>query len=101
MPNYLRWLGNNENFLKMIRGQKLLKGNLMVTSRPHATEDIEAYFPVVVKLQGLTKTNSRKCISKVLTDREEVELVMVFNSVNFSLDDSSSFGCPMLLLFIW
>ena len=92
-------IGNNENFLKLIRGQNLLKCNLMATSRPHATQDIEAYFPVVVKLQGLTETNSREYILKVLKDKQKVEPVMVFNSVNFSLGDSS-FGCPMLLLFI-
>ena len=37
--------GGNENIVKIIEGRSLLYCNILVTSRPHCTENIETYFP--------------------------------------------------------
>ena len=37
-------LGQNEDVLKIIRGQKLLYCNVIISSRPHSTKDIEKHF---------------------------------------------------------
>ena len=38
-------LGTNEDVLSIIRGEKYLKCNIIVTSRPHSTRQVEQYFP--------------------------------------------------------
>ena len=48
-------LGQNEDVLEIIRGEKLPHCNIIVTSRPHCTAKIEQYFNIVARVDGFTK----------------------------------------------
>ena len=45
-------LGENKDVVKIIRGQKLIHCNVILTSRPHTTLAIEHYFRTVVSVEG-------------------------------------------------
>ena len=43
-------LGSNDDVLKIIRGEKCLDCNIIVTSRPHSTRAIEKYFSLIARV---------------------------------------------------
>ena len=47
-------LGQNQDVIKIIEGRKYLFCNIIVTSRPHSTWDIEKHFPTIVSVEGFT-----------------------------------------------
>ena len=57
-------LGQNEDVLKIIRGQKLLHCNVIVSSRPHSTKKIEKHFRTVVRVNGFTRERQKSSRSK-------------------------------------
>ena len=92
-------LSKNEEILKIIKGQKLLYGNVLVTSRPHGTGEIQQYFNTVVQVQGFNELQADKYLTHVLNTRHKSVPVMKFYHTNFGQHDSK-FTSPMLLLFI-
>ena len=89
----------NEDVLKVMRGQKLLNCNIIVTSRPHSVEDIEEHFHTIVKIQGFSEEYARRYVSKLLREKDKVDAVIKFNFRNFVIG-GDTFTCPMILLFI-
>ena len=89
----------NEDVLKVIRGQKLLNCNIIVTSRPHSVEDNEEHFHTIVKIRGFSEEYATKYVSKLLRQNDKVDVVIKFNFRNFVIG-GDTFTCPMLLLFI-
>ena len=89
----------NEDVLKIIRGQKLLHCNIVVTSRPHSVEDIEEHFHTIIKIQGFSEEYARTYVSKLLRERDKLDAVIQFNFRNFVIG-SDTFTCPMVLMFI-
>ena len=89
----------NEDVLKVLRGQKLLNCNIIVSSRPHSVEDIEEHFHTIVKIQGFSEDYARTYASKLLREKDKLDAVIKFNFRNFVIG-SDTFTCPMLLLFI-
>ena len=75
-------LGTNEDVLSIIRGEKYLKCNVIVTSRPHSTREIEKYFPTIVRLEGFTRNKAKEFASKILTDETVIEAVLNYNPGN-------------------
>ena len=53
-------LGKNEDVLKILRGQKLLYTNIILSSRPHSTREIEKHFSAIVRVEGFYKKRSGK-----------------------------------------
>ena len=47
--------GKNQDVLKIVRHKKCLFCNVLLTSRPHSTRDIERYFDTIVVLKVLPK----------------------------------------------
>ena len=92
-------LKKNDEILKVIRGHKLLYCNLLVTSRPHSSADIEGYFNTIVQVQGFVESQSERYVSSVLDVRHKSAPVVQFYYTNFREPDSK-FASPMLLLFI-
>ena len=92
-------LGQNEDVVKIMKGQKYLFCNVIVTSRPHSTKEYEKYFPSVVSVEGFTKNEARKFASRIVQDCNKVEDILNFNPYNrdthFSLHN-----VPILLSFL-
>ena len=89
----------NEDVLKVIRGQKLLNCNIIVTSRPHSVEDIEEHFHTIVKIRGFSEQYVHTYVSKLLRERDKLDDLIEFNFRNFVIG-GDTFSCPILLLFI-
>ena len=92
-------LGTNEDVLLIIRGEKYLECNIIVTSRPHSTRDIEQYFPTVVRVEGFTKHKAEQFASKILSDKRKIYDVLTFSPSYFRQDVPIQ-KCPILLSFI-
>ena len=57
------YLEQNEDVLKIIKGQKYLNCSILLTSRPHSTKEIERYFDTVVRVQGIfTESGTDVCL---------------------------------------
>ena len=94
-------LGTNQDVLKIIRGEKLLSCNIIVTSRPHSTKQIEKYFPVIVRVEGFTKSKAKQFASKILNDKQKVKTVLKFKPIDSKIDgDIPIYKCPILLYFL-
>ena len=95
-------LRSNEDVLSIIRGQKYLKCNIILTSRPHSIRDIERYFPTVVRVEGFTREKAKQFASKILEDDKVIEAVLDYNPA--TEDSEGKFvpihKCPILLSFM-
>ena len=91
-------INKNSDILEFFQGGKLLYCNVMMTSRPHSTQNVEKYFNVFVTIQGFSATSAEQFVSKCLNDEEKIEAVLNLNYESF-ISPSSHFN-PMLLLFI-
>ena len=89
-------LGRNADVLKTVCYQKLSNCNIMLTSRPHSTNDIERYFPIIVRVGGFTRQKAEMFASKILDDKSRVEKVLDFNPADLK-QDVSLYQCPILL----
>ena len=87
-------LGKNEDVLKIIEGRKFLSCSIIVTSRPHSTNDIEQHFPTIVRVQGFTRDRAREFAWCLLRDADKVSSVINFHP--FRSDSINS--CPNILL---
>ena len=74
--------GSNEDVFSIIKGEKHLKCNIIVTSRPHSTREIEQYFPTVVRVEGFTRNKAEQFASKILNDKKVIEAVLNYNPGN-------------------
>ena len=109
------YLGSNKDVFKIIKGEKCLDCNIIVTSRPHSTRAIEKYFSMIARVEGFTEKKAEEFASKILTDRETITAVLNFkptdksnfkptNKWNFKPTDESEdvpiYKCPFLLSFL-
>ena len=94
-------LGQNEDTVKMVRGEKHFKCNILLTSRPHSIRDIRQYFQTVVNVTGFTKQEARKFASKLfLNDLKLVDDVLSFTPLSLTNEDIKLYQCPILLSFL-
>ena len=92
-------LKKNDEVRRVIRGNKLVYCNVLVTSRPHSAAEIEGYFNTIVHVQGFVKSQAERYVSSVLDVKHKSTPVMQFYYTNFREADAK-FASPMLLLFI-
>ena len=92
-------LKKNKEILNIIEGRRMLYCNVLVTSRPHSSAEIEPYFNTVVRVQGFNPHQADKYVSTVLNMTHKAVPVIKFYHANFQKSDSQ-FALPMLLLFI-
>ena len=92
-------LGTNDDVFKIITGKKHLTCNIIVTSRPHSTGEIEPHFPVIARVEGFTKIKAAQFASKVVRDEQRIAAVLNFNPVDFR-KDVPIYKCPILLSFL-
>ena len=88
-------LGRNGNVIRIIRGQKLYYCNVVVTSRPNSTQDIERHFPTIISVQGFTEDRARQFSLRLLKDESLTETV-----INFRPSDEYIYDCPIILLIL-
>ena len=89
-----RFSSHNE-ILKVIRGQKLLNCNVLVTSRRHNVAGLETYFDTIVNIDGFNRDKAKHFARKILKEEEKVENVLNFNPTGHEVIDL--FTCPILL----
>ena len=92
-------LGINHDVLRIIRGEKNLSCNILVSSRPHNTKQIEKYFPVILRVEGFTSNKAEQFASKILSDKKSIEAVLSFNPQDFR-NNVPIHKCPILLSFL-
>ena len=92
-------LGMNNDVLRIIRGEKNLSCNILVTSRPHSTKQIEKYFPLIFRVEGFTYNKAEQFASKILSDKKSIEAVLNFNPQDFR-NHVPIHKCPILLSFL-
>ena len=93
-------LGENHDVVQIVRGEKLFKCNILLTSRPHSIRDIRQHFQTVVKVTGFTKHEARKFAFKILNDRKLANDVLSFTPLTLTYEDTKLYHCPILLSFL-
>ena len=91
--------GTKTDVVSVMKGEKYLNCNILVTSRPHAVAKIEKNFPLVVRVGGFTRVKARQFVSKVIPNKQKTESIMNFNPVNLK-GNSLIYECPTLLSFL-
>ena len=84
---------------KIIKMQNLFYCNILLTSRPHITADLEPNFHVVARLLGFSKSHAQTFACKLLEDKKKRKTALKFASDHFIIDHTVH-TCPMILLFI-
>ena len=92
-------LGENQDVIKIIKGQKHLNCNLFVTSRPHSTSRVEENFSTIVRVEGFGREEAAIFAEKLLHDKKKVEMVLNFKHAEFR-GDNSLYRSPILLSFM-
>ena len=92
-------LGENKDVMRIIKGQRFLKCNILVTSRPHSTREIQQHFQTIVRVDGFTHEQAKKFAFKILQTEKKVFDVLHFNPADFR-QDISLYKCPILLSFL-
>ena len=95
--------GNKEHIdtIKMLKGQKLHRCNVLLTSRPHCISNVEQHFQTVVRINGFSKEHAEELARKLLSDVRKVQPVLefeCFTSNRYPLEGQHK--CPILLLFV-
>ena len=96
-------LGQNQDVLKIIKGQKLLYCNILVTSRPHGCANIEQHFQTIVRVNGFTRNHAERFALRILENKSKVESVVNFNpwgKSGFGFENEFLYSCPILLLIL-
>ena len=92
-------LGQNSDVVKVIKGSKFKNCNVMLTSRPHSTREVERYFDTIVSVEGFTRSEARKFASRIVHDERKVEQVLNFNPAG-DKDNDPVHNIPILLSFL-
>ena len=92
-------LGQNHQVIKLITGEKYLNCNLIITSRPHTTRELEKYFETIISVEGFTLNEARKFASRIVHDAEKVNEILNFNPAG-DKTDLRVHNVPALLSFL-
>ena len=95
--------GNKEHIdtIKMLKGQKLLRCNVLLTSRPHCISNVEQHFQTVIRINGFSTENAEEFTGKILKDTHKVRPVLeieCFMSNRYLFEGQHK--CPILLPFV-
>ena len=98
-------VGQNQDVLEIIRGEKLPHCNIIVTSRPHCTAELEQHFDIVGRVKGFSFGNTVQFALCLLKDKKKVSAVLNFTqTVDYSRGIYNNLlelsGSPILVLFL-
>ena len=91
--------GQNDEVYKIVRGLKFVNCNIMLTSRPHSTGEIEKYFETIVSVEGFTPNEARKFAIRIVPNEQKVEDIINFNPAG-ERAKCSVHNVPILLSFL-
>ena len=86
----------NNDIMKLIKSQKLLKGNILVTSRPHTIKKIQRYFDATVEVAGFVRSQAEKYLVQVLGSTKKAGSILQFYLYDCKDDNIVHFN-PLLL----
>ena len=92
-------LGQNEDVLRIIRDEKLLDCGIIVSSRPHSTNEVKEYFPSIIRVDGFTSEKAKEFVSHFVTEETKITQIMDFKPSD-SREDFPIHKCPILLSFL-
>ena len=81
----------------IIRGEKYLHCNIIVTSRPHTTREAEKYFDTIVRVEGFSKNSAREYAFHIVRDDDKVGQILKFKSTRGIMYESHLHQVPILL----
>ena len=91
--------GSNNDVRKVLQHRKYLNCNILVTSRPHSTAEIQGSCQTVVSVEGFTPNEARKFASSIVNNERAVEQILDFNPTG-GKEDIMLHKCPILLSFM-
>ena len=89
--------GQNSDALEIIRGEKYLHCNIIVTSRPHTTREVENSFDTIVRVEGFSESSAREYAFHILRDDDKVDQILKFKSTRGVMYESYLHQVPILL----
>ena len=92
-------IGSNKDVQKVLQHRKYLNCNIIVTSRPHSTAEIQGSCQTVVSVEGFTRNEAKKFASCIVRDEKAVEQILDFNPTS-AKQDIVLHKCPILLSFM-
>ena len=90
---------NNKEICELLKGERFFHCNVIVTSRPGSTTDVEEHFDTIIQVKGFTEKQAEIYVCRCLENPEMCSDILRFHSENFT-HRSSTYFCPMMLLFI-
>ena len=91
--------GSNKDVRKVLQHRKYLDCNIILTSRPHSTAEIQKYCDTVVSIEGFTRSEASKFASQIVLDKTLVEEILDFNPTG-GKQEIELCKCPILLSFM-
>ena len=91
--------GSNKDVGKVLQHRKYLNCNILITSRPHSTAEIQGSCQTVVSVEGFTPNEARKFASLIVKNERAVEQILDFNPTG-GKQDVVLHKCPILLSFM-
>ena len=91
--------GQNDEVLKIVRGSKFVNCNIILTSRPHSTREIERYFGTIVSVEGFTRSEARRFSLRIVPNEKKVDIILNFNPAG-ERADRPVHNVPILLSFL-
>ncbi len=73
------------------------KCNIMLTSRPNVTKQIQNYFTTIASVEGFSKEKATEYMGKVLHDKRKADAVMEYSATNEIVD---MWRYPVLVMFL-
>ena len=92
-------LGQNSDVHKVIKGSKFKNCNILLTSRPHSTREVERYFDTIVSVEGFTRSEARKFTLRIVPNKKKADVILNFNPAGERADHSVH-NVPILLSFL-
>ena len=91
-------LAKNQDLNKIIKGQRFVHCNVLLTSRLHSSRVIRRYFDTVVRVDGFSQNEAQKFAYKILEDKKKVQNIFDFSHLNSN--QKALYTFPILLIFI-
>ena len=92
-------LGSNKDVLKVLQHRKYLNCNIVLTSRPHSTSQIQQDFHTLIGIEGFTRGEARKFAMSIVQDEKTVEQIIDYNPTG-DKQKIELCKCPILLSFM-
>ena len=92
-------LGSNQDVLKVLLHRKYLDCNILLTSRPYSTRQIQKDFDTVIHIEGFTQSEARKFACRIVQDEMKVEQILDFDPTG-GKQEIVLCKCPILLSFM-